>query len=305
VTGGPDFLLIGAAKSGTTALYHALRAHPDIFMPDNKEPHYFAFPEGPLSFGGPRDHERHRRTITNRQAYLDLFAPRRPAQIAGEASTYYLYSPLAPARIRDAAPRARIVAILREPAERAFANYLHLARQGFETAPTFADALAREPARIAAGWDFFWRYRDMGFYHRQLSRYFDCFERDRMAVVLYDDFRRDPGGVVRRLYGFLEVDPSFVPDLARWFNRSGVPTSRRFQRFLTSPPPWIRRWARRWLTAEQRQRLGEGLSRANLRRPDRPTADLDALRLDYRADLEDLERLAGLDLSGWLRRAPA
>jgi len=296
---GPHFLLVGAAKSGTTALYHALRAHPQVFMPDNKEPHFFAFPPGPLSFGGPRDHERHGRTITDPTAYARLFAGRRADQIAGEASTYYLYSPIAPARIRESLPDVRLVAILREPARRAFANYLHLVRQGFETAATFEEGLAREPGRIRAGWDFFWRYRDMGFYHRQLTRYFEVFGRDRILVTFHDDFQKDPARLVRAVYTFLGVDPSFTPDLSRRVNRSGVPKSRRLQQLLATPPPPVRRLARRWLSADRRGRLAEFVGRLNLSRPDLPETTLARLRRDYEADIVALEQLLGVDLSGW------
>jgi hypothetical protein len=302
VIGGPDFLLIGAAKSGTTALYRALRDHPQIFMPHNKEPHFFAFPAGPLSVGGPRDRERHGRTITDQEAYETLFAARRPDQIAGEASTYHLCSPIAATRIRDALPRVRLLAILREPAARAFANYLHLVRQGFETAATFEEALDLEPARIAAGWDFFWRYRDLGYYHRQLARYYDLFERDRIKVMLYDDFQRDPAGVVRGIFSFLGVDESFTPELSRRFNRSGIPRSRRVQTWLAAPPRGIRALARRWLTSDQRLMVAEAIGGLNLRRPAPEPAAMQDLRRGYRGDLEALERLTGIDLSIWLRQ---
>ncbi len=300
MSGAPDFLLIGAAKSGTTALYRALRAHPQIFMPENKEPHFFAFPPGPLSLGGPRDPERHSQTITDWREYLKLFAHRRPGQLAGEASTYYLCSPTAPRRILEALPDVRLLVILREPARRAYANYLHLVRQGFETADSFEDALAQEPARRAAGWDYFWRYRELGYYHRQLARYFELFPHDRIRIVLYDRFRDDPSSTLRSVYAFLGVDPEFVSDESRWVNRSGVPRSRALHHLIASPPTPLRRWARWWLPAEARHRLAEAIAGLNLRLPALPEATLRELRRSYRQDLQSLEHLTGMDLALWL-----
>jgi hypothetical protein len=304
VTARPHFLVIGAAKSGTTALYHALRAHPDLYMPENKEPQFFAFPEGPLTFRGPHDAHRHRRTVTDWAAYQRLFDDCRGHQRAGEASTHYLYSAIAPGRIRERLPDVRLIAILREPARRAYANYLHLVRQGFETAPTFAAGLALEEERREAGWDVFWRYRDLSRYAAQVERYQAAFARDRLCVMLHDDLLADPGAVMRSLYGFLGVDPDFVPDLSRRANQSGVPRWRWLQRRLADPPPVVRRWARRWLSADRRSRIAEGVITANLRSPVPPAGTLRALRREFESEVEALERLLGRNLSHWKEPPP-
>jgi hypothetical protein len=239
--------------------------------------------------------------VTDGTAYQALFAGRRQDQLAGEASTSYLCSPLAPARIHEARPDVRLLAILREPARRAWANYLHMVRQGFETAPTFDAGLAEEPARTAAGWDFFWRYRELGFYHRQLSRYFALFDPARIHVLLHDDLEHDAAATVRSAYAFLGVDPTFVPDLSRRVNRSGLPRIGPLERMLASPPPVFRRWARAWLSADRRHRIAEAISGLNLRRPAEPHVSLRRLRADYEPDVRALERLIGLDLSRWRR----
>jgi hypothetical protein len=279
-----------------------LRTHPGIFMPENKEPHFFAFPEGAMSFATSRDAYRHRLTITDWTAYQRLFDGCRRDQKAGEASTHYLYSAIAPRRIHDRLPDVRLIAILREPARRAYANYLHLVRQGFETAATFEEGLAREQARLEAGWDTFWRYRGLGRYAGQVERYLAVFDRSQLRVVLHDDLVRDPAGVVRSLYTFLDVDPDFVPDLDRRVNRSGVPRWRWIQSLMADPPPVVRQWARRWLSADRRSRIAEGISAINNRAPEPPEATLRALRREFHPDVESLERLLGRDLSAWKER---
>src|SRR5271166_1372233 len=121
----PDFFIVGHAKCGTTALYEMLRRHPRIFMPDSKEPMFFARnPDAPPLVPGRPSFEQTGRRRETLEDYMSLFAPARPGQLAGEASTFYLWSAAAPARIARAQPQARIIAILREPAS--FLHSLHM-----------------------------------------------------------------------------------------------------------------------------------------------------------------------------------
>src|SRR5947209_2405431 len=121
----PDFFIVGHAKSGTTALYEMLRSHPQIFMPDFKEPMFFARnPDlAPAAAGAPTPFAQTGRRAETLEQYMQLFAPAASGQLVGEASTFHLFSPEAPARIAAAQPDARIIAILREPA--AFLHSLH------------------------------------------------------------------------------------------------------------------------------------------------------------------------------------
>ncbi|HEX6473777.1 MAG TPA: sulfotransferase, partial [Candidatus Limnocylindria bacterium] len=132
----PNFLVIGAAKSGTTALWSLLRQHPQVFMPALKEPHHFAFDadQPAPQFRGPGANL-HRDAVTGTDAYRALFADAGEALAVGEASATYLYVAASVERIRAAIPDARLVAILRQPADRAYSSYLHLKRQGREPAP--------------------------------------------------------------------------------------------------------------------------------------------------------------------------
>src|SRR4051794_36115652 len=146
----PDFFIVGHAKSGTTALYEMLRRHPEIFMPAVKEPQFFARnPQGARNGQAP-DGDVFARTGDRSESldeYLALFAAAAPWQRVGEASTFYLWSPTAAARIAAAQPHARIIAILREPASFLRSLHLQMLQNGTETERDLRRALELEGAR--------------------------------------------------------------------------------------------------------------------------------------------------------------
>lgn len=294
----PTFLLIGAAKSGTTALWSFLRQHPEVFMPAVKEPHYFAFEEGAApAFGGPG--ATINRAITSRAVYEALFEAAGSAAAIGEASNMYLYRSEAADRIARALPEARLVAILRQPADRAFSSYLHLKREGREPAPDFEAALGLEQQRIANDWGFLWRYRDLGFYGRQLRAYLDRFPREQLLVHLYDDLERDPAGMMRRTYEFLGVDPSFQPDVSARPNRGGVPRAG-WRGVLLSRQNPARRVIAPLLPASVRSRARQAADSQALTRETMDPGLRRDLTDGFRSDIGELATLIGRDLGGWL-----
>lgn len=295
----PTFLVIGAAKSGTTALWAILRQHPDVFMPELKEPHHYAFPPGrpAPAFAGPG--ATITEAVTDPDAYRALFAPAGAARAVGEASALYLYLPDAVDRIAAALPGVRLVAVLRQPADRAFSSFQHLKRQGREPAATFEEGLALEGERIRDGWGFLWRYRDLGHYPAQLRRYRDRFGDSRLLVHLYDDLVRDPLGVARRTYEFLGVDPSHVPDLSARPNVGGVPRAGWRGRLLGRSSP-LRRAAGRALPARLRRRAGALADRQSLERARLDPATRRRLTAEFRPEIEELAGMLGRDLGAWL-----
>ena len=120
----PNFLIIGAAKSGTTALYHSLKQHPQIYMSPVKEPRFFAFEGETPRFCGPGDDRFVRKFVTNFEDYLRLFEAVTDQIAIGEASTVYLtMSETSSRRIRHHLPHAKLIAVLRHPADRAYSQY--------------------------------------------------------------------------------------------------------------------------------------------------------------------------------------
>lgn len=292
----PTFLIIGAAKSGTTSLYWYLQQHPQVYMSPVKEPGFWAFGESDQRFTGPGDI--HRTIVRTAPEYQQLFADRTTERASGEASVQYIFSTRAAERIRRQIPDVRLIAILRHPAERAFAHFLMHRRNGTEPLADFRSALAAEPGRKAAGWHPTWLYRERGYYFRQLSAYYERFPAKQIAVVSYDDLVADPQGLMRRIFGFLEVDPGFVPVLERHNVGGTQPRSRRLLAALRSRP--IRAVAERLLPAPLRRQL---VALARQRLFVRATLE-PALRAEltagYRDDIEQLQPLIGRDLAHWM-----
>jgi hypothetical protein len=285
----PNFLIVGAAKCGTTSLHNYLAQHPDVFMPAAKEPHYFVNGYG-----------------WDLEGYLGLFRGAGSKAARGEASTGYLYSPESPAWIRTVLGPVKIIILLRDPAERAWSLYKWMVMEGYENAPTFEAALRLESARMH---DDGWRescpefvpdylYFDSGLYYRQVERYYGAFGRDNVKVFRFEELASAPEEVCRQVFRFLGVTDSFRPKY-EVHNVGRLPRSAALQY-------WLRNRARRF---RLRPRLVNGLWRANLwlgSRGTKPRAAIAELTERYREDLSALEALLGWDLSAWraeVRRA--
>jgi Sulfotransferase domain len=204
----PDFFIVGHPKSGTTALYEMLRADPRIHMPDSKEPWFFANDSWPrfrpsMAGVGPQ-------TLA---AYLSLYVNAEPAQLIGDASSSYLWSTVAAEHIAAAQPRARIVAILREPASFLHSLHLQLVQDHVEWEKDLRKALSLESARRQGKHvprrshrPQLLQYAEFVRYAEQLRRYHAVFPSEQVLVLIYDDFKRDNEATVRQVLRFLDLD---------------------------------------------------------------------------------------------------
>jgi hypothetical protein len=297
--GRPNFLIVGAAKSGTTAFYQALRQHPQVFMSAVKEPHYFAFAGEKMDYRGPGV-TINATSVTELGEYERLFAGAGDEKAVGEASALYLYVPAAAPRIREYAPEMKLIAILRQPAERAFSAFTHLRRDGREPLADFRAALRSEAERTRENWGFLWRYTALGFYAQQLRRYYALFPREQICVLLYDDFRAEPLGALRRAFRFIGVSDEFTPDLSLRPKVSGAPRSRWLHDFLRGAHP-VKSLAKILLPAPLRQRAKLRLTNRNLVKQEFPPDIRRELTALYRADILELQDLIERDLTAWLR----
>jgi len=200
----PDFFIAGHQKCGTTALYLMLNEHPQIFMPEFKEPRYFA-PElrPPLA----RETPDRPQTL---ERYLALFADAEPGQRAGEASPQYLRSPSAAARIAELRPDARMIVILREPAAFVRSFHMQMVASHEEQQKDLRKAVELEPSRRAGAGNGFLPpqllYSEHVRYAEQLRRLHASFPPEQVLVLVYEDFRRDNEAAVRQVQRFLDVD---------------------------------------------------------------------------------------------------
>lgn len=296
----PTFLAIGVAKAGTTSLYHYLQQHPQIYMSPIKEPHFFCFGEAPLPpFTGPGSENVQARITTTLAAYQALFAGWGTEKVAGEVCTTN-FMPRACARIKQYIPDARLIVILRQPAERAYSQFLHMQRVGWEPCANFAQALAAEPWRVQQPWLPTLCHTQPGFYYPILRQYLDCFAPEQLRVYLYEEWQAQPVRILQEIFTFLQVDPHFVPDMQIRHNSAAVPRSRWLLRLLRNAPHFSNR-LKPLAPAYLRQRLRQLLTTYNRTEPPPLDPQLRAQLIDlYRTDILQLQGLLGCDLTHWL-----
>jgi hypothetical protein len=266
----PGFFLAGAAKCGTTSFYAWLRQHPDIFLPALKEPNYFLRdrPDACLRILDRR--------VSERERYLELFSE---CPVIGEGSTLYLWALEAPTLIARECPNARFIVSLRDPVERAFSSYLNSRREGTENR-RFVDAIRQEAETSLSARDELRTpiHLDAGFYSRGLSRFFSHFGKDRVLILIFEEFVAAPRQALRHAFSFLGVDQGFSEQVQlRTHNAYRRPRSRAAAAVLTSSR--IRPAARRLLPRVVRHHLYSLLARVD----EKPEMAPDA-----RALLEDL-----------------
>lgn len=294
----PNFLIIGAAKAGTSSLHYYLSQHPQIFMPTLKEPKFFALVGEELNFQNP-DQAINHDSINSLNDYQKLFREVTDEIAIGEASPIYLYSEKAAHHIRKYIPQTKLIVVLRNPVDRAFSCYTHLRREGYETL-SFEDALQVEKQRIENNWAHLWHYQEAGFYSKQLKPYLNLFDREQIKIFLFDDLCKDSLSLLQEIYKFLGVDADFIPDLEKR-NVSGMPKSLLLQKllfrgnflrdaFLSIFP---RRLYRDFVKQIKKWNMGEKLSLD-------PCTRLHLQRI-YRDDILELQGLIQKDLSMWLK----
>ena len=279
----PDFLVIGGKRCATTALYRCIRQHPQIYMP-KKEVHFFSL-EGKKA--SRSDY------ITDINSYRALFSGGPHGAKKGEASPSYLHWPGAAERIRGYIPEVKLVAILRNPAERAYSDFLHERRAGRETSQNFDQALSADENRTR------FHYTLKGFYYKHLKQYFDLFAQEQIRIFLYDDFCADPGAIAMDIFRFLAIDDTFTPDCSVRDKASGIPRSQTLHAFLSRPSA-LKALAKLVMPRRMYIRIGFKLHNHNIVRPPFPTESLKRLTDEYREDILKLQDLIQRDLSHWL-----
>lgn len=289
----PNFLIIGAMKSGTTALYYYLEQHPQIFMSPVKEPNFFCYEERENSDS---------KAITRIEAYQNLFKNVSDEKAIGEASHCYLYNPKAVARIQNYLPDAKFIAILRNPVDRAYSHFLHTVRDGTEPLTDFAQALREEKTGVHQNRDCL-DYVGRGRYYEQLKRYFDAFGREQVKVYLYEDLSNTPVDTLQDAFRFLGVDDSFVPDVSLRRNVSGFSKYKTLDEFLRRPSP-VKDALKMYLPARLRWPLSKAFDYLKTRNLSEPAAMQSEVRRQlvgvYREDILKVQELLQRDLASWL-----
>lgn len=294
----PTFCIIGAAKAGTTSLYEYLNQHPQIYMSPVKEPRFFGRIGEPPDYRGPSDEATNQILITEEADYRALFANVNDSHLAyGEASPWYLYMERAAAQLYEWVPNIKLIAILRNPVDRAYSNFVQQRSSRAEPLADFEAALAAENLRIQDNWRPFWHYQALGFYDRQLSRYWEYFSRSQLRVYLYEDLRNSPNWLLRDIFEFLEVDPNVAIDYSKQYNVTYYPPNALLHSLLKDANP-CKSVIKNLLPGSAVQTIKDKLYRSS--KPTFPPTLRRQLTLAYREDILRLQDRIGRDLSTWL-----
>lgn len=296
----PDFLILGAAKAGTTALFKAIGRHPQVFSPALKEPRFFAYAGSPPIFCGPAGPSSPPPPVTEESDYLELFKDCPLDGKTFESSTVYLSDERAPETASKYVPKCRLIAILRHPVERAYSHFLHARSLGLEPVSNFEDAWEKSIIRKKENWSPIFHYKDRGFYGAQLIRWLKHFPPEQLLVLFYEDWLAAPGEVLARIFKHVGLDATESNRVTRENVSSRQPRWMWLQRQMLDQGHPLRRLARRALPLWVRDAVTGFVAAINLTQgPTLDPAVRRRLTKTYHDDLEMVEKMTGRNLDAW------
>lgn len=283
----PNFMIIGQAKAGTSSLYNYLHDHPDIFMSPIKETRFFAFDQS-----NPQHLARAQWQfpIKTMEEYTLLFTNSSNAPAIGEASPVYFHSQVACARIRDTIPDVRLIASLRNPADRIYSYYNMRVREGGETRP-FIQAFREGQKRYSAN-------AQLTYAH--LKRYYDAFGASQLKLIDFERFRDNPTDTLREVFEFLNIETDIALDTSAIHSRGGIPRSKLVESTIRS---FNRNKALKTVIREivPSRKLRGMIKSVHHRKPEPlPPAHRQEVNQFYREDTLRLQKLTDFDLRSWL-----
>ncbi|SCZ67291.1 sulfotransferase family protein [Thiohalomonas denitrificans] len=290
----PNFLVIGAPKCGTTSLYYYLRQHPDVYLPVQKELHYFSFANLRENANGPGDEQILSSLCASSDEYNKHYAAVGSEQSIGDISPSYLYYGVQE-NIRRELGAVKIVVMLRNPIDKAYSQYMHLVRDQRETLP-FYEALLAEESRIEQRWSDIWRYAESSLYADRLQAYMDCFGYENVHVIIFDEFINDSQSVMVSLFEFLNIDKDVPIDTEKTYNRTGKARSIVVANFLNRPN-LIKSFVKTITPDAWRIALRLKIMDSNTaEKKEIDSRSLEYLREYFKQDTEQLEQLIGKSL---------
>lgn len=311
----PNFFIAGAAKCGTTALYHYLSQHPDVYLSPIKEPNYFATDirvdqlrpeirkriellEVDKYIRGDMQVPMHRAFITDREQYLQLFRFAKNRKAVGEASASYLYSHTAAEEIRKFNSGARIIILLRDPVERAFSHYQMDLRMALTTG-SFEEALEEDRKRPVRSWGSTSLYLDLGFYAAQVRRFMHQFPKNQILILLNEELRKEPQATLDKVCNFLDLS-TFAVQTDRESNVSSLPRNRMVTGLIRID--YLRVKVRRAIRSRAIKSFIKNLLFKRKDKAEKMNEETEStLRRLYADDLKLLSELTGKDLSVWMK----
>jgi len=296
----PNFFIVGAPKTGTTALYEYLSHHPNVYFP-KKTIYYFCHD---LTFRTPPIPE---------SVYLNFFKGEHKQKAIGDGSVFYLLSPGAAQKIKDFNPEAKIIIMLRNPVQMVYSLHTENLSNGDDYIEDFEEALnaegsRREGKRIPPHHNAPLEavfYSEVAKFYEQVLRYKTVFGDDNVHIIFFDDFKADTAKEYFKVLKFLGLEEIMPPSL-EVVNPSKVPRSKAYLKFLLSPPGFIKAAGRALFPHHslRREKVIDFLWNLNRKYvPRKPISDKLKQRLIdiYKDDIEKLGKLLNRDLSDWTK----
>ncbi|MTI20831.1 hypothetical protein E1176_07350 [Fulvivirga sp. RKSG066] len=299
----PDFLIIGAGKSGTTSLDNYLKQHEAIYMSPVKEPNFFAYDKIDIQSLDKDALQHYKESVTDLETYKSLFNDSKPNQLLGETSNTYLVIDGTAEVIKDYIPNTKIIAIIRQPTKRLYSRYLHLARENELPSQDFSEVLDKS--------SIWWVRNDLvkeGFYYKNLKRYFDVFPKENIKVLLHEDLKRNSKSVLSEVFEFLGVGDIETIDDSIEYNKSGFIKNKFYDRtfghnsiFKKAAKALIpNRLYTKVKSVNWLQKMVNDLQNSNLKRPELDHNLYRKITEEvYLDDIKNLEKLINRDLSSW------
>ncbi|MBM4054278.1 MAG: sulfotransferase domain-containing protein [Planctomycetes bacterium] len=292
----PDFFIVGAPKCGTTFLHSHLKNHPEIFMPDRKELHYFGTDLYHPDF------------VRDKTLYLSFFQKVKNEKRAGEASVWYLYSKRAAYEIKEFSPSAQIIIMLRNPVDMLYSLHSQYLFNGCEDITDFEEALRKEDERKKGLFlpknaypveGLF--YRETAKYTQQVKRYFEIFDKNAVHIIIFDDLKNDPQMSLRDTFRFLGVDENIRDDI-KLVNPNKRARSIFLRNVLQNPPPFLLNMSRKLIPHPVRSLMRKSMWNLNIRHEARIPMKPELRKIlqeEFKPEIKQLSDLLGRDLTYW------
>lgn len=303
----PNFLIIGAAKCGTTTLYHSLKQHPQIYMSPVKETNFFAFEGEKPRFTGVKINgstkSYQKELITDIDSYRRQFRNVNLEIAIGESCPSYLYIPKAASNIKRHIPQVKLIVILRDPIERAYSNFLHHVRERTEYYDSFLQAIESESWRIKNGWWWGFHYIQASLYYEQIKRYLNLFDRNQIKFYLFKELKDNFESLLGDIYQFLEIESISTHSRLETYNynSTGIPANQFLDGLIRESNPVKRIYQTLIPNKSIRKQITNKINCLNPLKKPYLTKDVrEELLPRFRDDICQLQDLIDKDISSWL-----
>ena len=297
----PNMFIVGAAKSATTSIVGHLKFHSKVYIPEKKEPGYYATFFYKMPRKGKGDEKADSRVMKTWDDYIRLYSVDRVYQVRIDASTEYLYYPQVAEMIKNDCQDAKIIICLRHPVERAYSAYSYMVLRERELL-SFEQALEQD--NIRQDYEYIWHYFNGGLYYEAVKHYNDVFGKDNVKIVLFENFTKDVQNEMNELFKFIGIEPINI-QANMIFNKSGKvkhPKIYRWVNQLIKRESLLKRLCQKTISKHKRRVIIEKVKGLLIEKKQSMNADTRKKLLNaYHEDIEKLSSYLDIDLSHWLR----